>query len=81
MLCFVLFVSNRVLVVQVIKGIPNAKAIQLDITNHESLSSCIAQVLSFDCLLCETKSGSSKDILCFEASVILNIVLELGSTG
>ncbi|PHT30809.1 hypothetical protein CQW23_29604 [Capsicum baccatum] len=44
MLCFVLFVSNRVLVVQVIKGIPNAKAIQLDITNHESLSSCIAQV-------------------------------------
>ncbi|PHU14321.1 hypothetical protein BC332_15526 [Capsicum chinense] len=28
---------------KVIKGIPNAKAIQLDITNHESLSSCIAQ--------------------------------------
>ncbi|XP_009618021.1 alpha-aminoadipic semialdehyde synthase isoform X1 [Nicotiana tomentosiformis] len=29
---------------EVTEGIPNAKAVQLDITNHESLSSCISQV-------------------------------------
>lgn len=44
-------VINWVLVVQVTKVIPNAKAIQLDITSHESLSSWIAEVLPFDCVL------------------------------